>query len=241
MIKIKTLFISDLHMGNPNSQASKVLDLFKMYDFENLIIVGDFIDMTYMKRKKFNWNKDHLTIIQKILRLSRKGVNVVYVVGNHDNYVRHLIEENDIYFGGILICDEYVHETINEKIYIVHGDCFDGFIRIHPFIYWLGDTAYELSIKINKIYNSFRKIFGVEYWSLSSYLKYKVKNAIEYINEYEKISELKLKEKGCTSILMGHTHFPKVVENKYYNTGDFVESCSYITENYNGKLTLDYI
>jgi len=240
MIKIKSLFISDLHLGNPNSQSKKVLDLLKIYEFENLFIVGDFIDMTYMKRKKFNLHQDHLTIIQKILRLSRKGVKIIYLIGNHDAYIRNFIEDSNMYLGDILICNEYIHETLNEKIYITHGDQFDGFIRIHPFLYWLGDNAYDFSLKINKIYNFFRKIFGFQYWSLSSHLKNKVKNAIEFINEYEKISKLKLIDMNCDSILMGHTHSPKIKIN-YYNTGDFIESCSYIMEDYYGILTLNYI
>ena len=240
MIKIKSLFISDLHLGNSNSQAHKVLDLFKQYEFENLFIVGDFIDMTYMKRNKFNWSKKHLEILQKVLKLSKK-INVVYLIGNHDNYVRHLIEDGNINIGNILICDEYIHDTGHERIYITHGDQFDGFIRVHPFIYWLGDTAYELSIKINKIYNFFRKIFGFEYWSLSAYLKTKVKNAIEFINEYEQMSKIKLKEVKCDSILMGHTHSPKIKIYEYYNTGDFVESCSYIIEDLDGNLSLKFI
>jgi UDP-2,3-diacylglucosamine pyrophosphatase LpxH len=239
MEKIKSLFISDLHLGNPNSQAYKVLELFKEYEFENLFIVGDFIDMTYMKRK-FYWNKDHLNIIQKIMKFSRKKVNVIYIIGNHDKYVRHLIEDGNINLGNILICDEYIYETIQgEKIYITHGDQFDGFILIHPFLYWLGDNTYELSIKINKIYNFFRKLFGCDYWSLSQYLKTKVKNAVQFILEYEKWAELKIKEKDCNSILMGHTHSPKIENGKYYNTGDFVENCSYIIENLNGIITIN--
>ena len=240
MIKIKSLFISDLHLGNPNSQGHKVLELFKQYDFENLFIVGDFIDMTYIKKNKFNLAKKHLEIIQKVLKMSKK-INVIYLIGNHDNYIRHLIEDGNTNIGNIIICDEYIHQTEHEKIYITHGDQFDGFIRVHPFIYWLGDTAYELSIKINKIYNFFRKIFGFEYWSLSAYLKTRVKNAIEFINEYEQISKIKLKEMNCDSILMGHTHTPKIKINEYYNTGDFIESCSYIIEDINGNLILNYI
>ena len=222
MEKIKSLFISDLHLGNPNSQASKVLELFKQYEFENLFIVGDFIDMTYMKRKFF-WHKDHLTIIQKILRLSRKGVHVFYIVGNHDAYVKHLIEDSNINLGDILICNEYIYESVKgEKIYITHGDQFDGFILIHPFLYWLGDNAYELAIKMNKIYNFFRKTFGYDYWSLSQYLKTKVKNVIQFVAEYEKWAEIKIKEKGCDSILMGHTHSAKIEDGIYYITGDFI-------------------
>jgi UDP-2,3-diacylglucosamine pyrophosphatase LpxH len=240
MKKIKSLFISDIHLGNPNSRADKVLELLKMYNFKNLFIVGDFIDITYMKRKKNDWNKDHLTVIQKVLRLSRKGVKIIYVVGNHDAYIRKFIENSGIHFGDILICNEYKYKTSTQQIYITHGDEFDGFIRIHPFIYWLGDNAYELSIKINKIYNTFRKMFGLKYWSLSSYLKNKVKNSISFINEYEKMSKIKTQEMNCDSILMGHTHHPKI-ETGYYNTGDFVESCSYIIEDYDEKLILHFI
>jgi len=238
MIKIKSLFISDLHLGNPNSQATKVLTIFKEYDFENLFIVGDFIDMTYMKRKKIHWNKNHLSIIQKILKFSKKKVNVVYIIGNHDNYIRHFLDEDNINIGNILICNEYIYQSVtNEKIYIVHGDQFDGFILIHPFLYWLGDNTYEFAIKINKIYNFFRKMFGYDYWSLSQHLKTKVKNIIQFLSEYEKWSEIKIKEKNCNSILMGHTHSP-IIKNKYYNTGDFIENCSYIIEEIDGKMIL---
>lgn len=242
MEKIKTLFISDLHLGNPNAQADKVLEIFKKYEFENLFIVGDFIDMTYMKRKKFNWNKDFSTVIQKVLRYSRKGVNVIYLVGNHDFYVRSLIEDGNIQIGDILVCDEYIYTTkLGEKIYITHGDCFDGFVRVHPLIYWLGDTAYEFSILINKVYNYFRRLFGFEYWSLSAYLKTKVKNVVKFLGEYQKLSDNLIKEKGCDSIMIGHTHSPEIIKGKYYNDGDFVESCSYIIEKLDGDMELLYI
>lgn len=244
MIKIKSLFISDIHLGNPNSQPLKLLEVFKKYEFENLFIIGDFIDLTYLKRKYY-WNQNHSTVIQKILKYDRKGINVVYILGNHDHYLRTLIENSviddikTIKLGNIIICDDYIYKTVNgEKIYITHGDCFDGFIRVHPFLYWLGDTAYEFSIKINKIYNFFRKFFGLEYWSLSAYLKNNVKSILSFLSEYKKISQEKLKNENCDSLMMGHIHSPLIEEGKYYNTGDWVESCSYIIENLDGKLDL---
>jgi len=240
-MKIKSLFISDIHLGNPNCQADKLLKVFKDYEFENLFIIGDFIDMTYMKRK-FYWNQDHSTVIQKVLRLSRKGVKVVYILGNHDYFIRSVIEEENIHFGEILICNDYVYETsIGEKIYLVHGDCFDGFVRIAPWLYWLGDVSYELSIKINKIYNWFRRLFKLEYWSFSAYMKKRVKNAVSFLSEYKKISLKKIEEKKCKSIMIGHTHNPEIEEGKYYNTGDFCESCSYIIEDADGKIKLLYV
>jgi UDP-2,3-diacylglucosamine pyrophosphatase LpxH len=237
MKKIKTLFISDIHLGSFMSSADKLLEVFKEYEFESLVINGDFIDMTSMKRKFF-WNQDHSTVIQKVLKFSRKGINVVYIVGNHDFYVRSLIEENNINLGNILICNEFIYKTIKgENIYITHGDCFDGYIRMNPWIYSIGDKAYHLSVLLNGLYNKFRKFFGLDYWSLSAYLKTKVKNVVKFLSEYKKNSFSILQEKGCDSIMIGHTHNPEISE-KYYNTGDFCESCSFIIEDLEGNLLL---
>jgi UDP-2,3-diacylglucosamine pyrophosphatase LpxH len=240
-MKIKTLFISDVHLGTKKCQADKLLEVIKNYEFEKLIIVGDFIDLTSLKRK-FYWHPDHSTVIQKVLRLSRKGVSVTYILGNHDFYLRELIKEDNINIGDVLLCDELYYETLKgEKIYICHGDQFDGFIRLHPFLYVLGDWAYEFSFKINKTYNWFRRIFGLEYWSLSQYLKSKVKNAIAFINDFKILSLKKLDEVNCDSIMIGHIHTPaieKIGDKSYYNTGDFCESCSFLYEDLNGEIKL---
>ena len=238
-MEIRTLFISDVHLGSSKSQADKLLEVLKNYEYENLVIVGDFIDLTSLK-KKFYWNQDHSTVIQKILRSSRKGVKVTYILGNHDYYLRGLIKEENMNIGDITLCDEMYYETLKgEKIYICHGDQFDGFIRLHPFLYVLGDWAYELSFKINKFYNVIRRFFGLEYWSLSAYLKSKVKNAISFVNDFKILSIKKLEEVGCDSIMIGHIHTP-AIESRYYNTGDFCESCSYLIETLDGDIELLY-
>jgi len=240
-MKVKTLFVSDIHLGNHKSQAGKLLEVLKDIECENLVIVGDFIDLTSLK-KKFYWNADHSTVIQKVLRASRKGVKVTYILGNHDFYLRGLIKDENINIGDITICDEMYYETSKgEKIYICHGDQFDGFIRLHPFLYVLGDWAYEFSFKINKAYNWFRKLVGLEYWSLSQYLKYKVKNAITFINDFKFLSLKKLDEVDCDSIMIGHIHTPaieKIGDKTYYNTGDFCETCSYLYEDFDGDIKL---
>jgi UDP-2,3-diacylglucosamine pyrophosphatase LpxH len=243
-MKVKTLFISDVHLGNHKSQPSKLLEVLKKFEHENLIIIGDFIDLTSLK-KKFYWKTDHSVVIQKILKSSRKGVNITYILGNHDHYLRGLIEDGGINIGDIFLCDKMVYKTSKgEKIYICHGDQFDGFIRLHPFIYVLGDLAYEFSFSINKLYNLFRKLVGLEYWSLSQYLKYKVKNAVAFINDFKILSIKKLEETGCDSIMIGHIHTPAIekIKNKtYYNTGDFCESCSFLYEDLNGDIKLGFI
>jgi len=242
-IKVRTLFISDVHLGTKKSQADKLLDTFKKYNFDNLIIVGDFIDLTALKNK-FYWKEEHSTVIQKILKMSRSNINIVYLLGNHDHFLRGLIKEEqfDINLGNILICDEYKYETSKgEKIFICHGDQFDGFIRLHPFLYVLGDFAYELSFKINKYYNKLRRIFGLDYWSLSKYLKLKVKDAIAFINDFKYLSIKKLEETNCDSIMIGHIHTPaieKIDDKNYYNTGDWCESCSFLYEDLQGNIKL---
>lgn len=244
MEKIRTLFISDVHLGTKKCQAEKLLEVFKNYEFEQLVIVGDFIDLTSLKRK-FYWNESHSTVIQKILRFSRKGVKVNYILGNHDHYLRGLIKESNLNIGDIEISDELFYMTIKgESIYICHGDQFDGFVRLHPFLYMIGDFAYELSFKINAIYNKIRSVFGLEYWSLSKFLKSKVKDAVSFINDFKKLSVMKLEENECDSIMIGHIHTPaieKLEEKNYYNTGDFCESCSYIIEDLEGNVILRYI
>jgi UDP-2,3-diacylglucosamine pyrophosphatase LpxH len=241
MIKIKSLFISDTHLGNKNCQADKLLEVLKQYEFQNLFIVGDFIDMTSLKRK-FYWNQSHSTVIQKVLKLSRHNINVVYLIGNHDFYIRDIIKEGNTNLGNILICNEYIYTTIKgEKILLVHGDCFDGFVATHKLLYLIGDLGYELSMKINLICNKIRKLFGLNYWSFSAYIKKRVKNIIKFLTEYKKASMQLVKEKNCDSLLMGHTHSPEIITGEYYNTGDFVESCSYIIEDLEGNIELKFI
>jgi len=238
--KIKSLFISDTHLGNKNSQPDKLLEILKKYEFENLFIIGDFLDLTSLKRK-FYWNQNHSTVIQKILKLSRHNINIVYLIGNHDFYIRDLIKDENINLGKILICDEYIYTNIKkEKILLVHGDCFDGFVATHKLLYVIGDFGYEISMKINWLYNKFRKLFGMKYWSFSSYIKRKVKNVVKFLTEYKKASKQLIKNKNCDSLMMGHTHSPEIIQGEYYNTGDWVESCSYIIEDLEGNMLLRF-
>lgn len=245
MKKIKTLFISDVHLGSSKSSADKLISVFRKYEFDNLIIIGDFIDLTSLK-KKFYWNQDHSTVLQKVLKFARKGKKVIYVLGNHDFYIREALEghKDIINFGNIEICDEYNYTTgQGEKIFICHGDQFDGFIRLHPFLYILGDKAYEFSFQINKVYNFIRKILGLNYWSLSAFLKSKVKGAISFINDFKILAYDKLTQEESDAIMIGHIHTPaieQIKDKKYYNTGDFCESCSYLIETLEGKIELHY-
>ena len=245
MKNIETLFISDVHLGSKNSNPEKLLSVLKKYEFKNLVIVGDFIDLTSLKRKFF-WKESHSTVIQKILKLSRKGVKITYLIGNHDFYIRELIKEHDgmVNLGSISIMDEYIHTTRSgERIFICHGDQFDGVVSLHPFLYALGDKAYDFSIWLNKILNKIRNLFGLKYWSLSSYLKRQVKSAVSFVSDFKKVVLNKTSEKDVDAVMIGHIHTPAIEilgDKVYYNTGDFCETCSYLIETIEGKIELSY-
>lgn len=239
-MKVRTLFISDVHLGNKKSSADYLLKVLKEYEYENLIIIGDFIDLTSLK-KNFFWKNSHSKVIQKILKISKK-VKVTYILGNHDYYLRSLIEDSPIKLGKILITDELIYNTLkNEKIYICHGDQFDGFIKLNPILYKIGDWAYEFSFKLSRVYNFIRRLFNQNEWSLSAYLKSKVKNVISFLNDFKQIAKHKAKQMECNSIMIGHIHTPeisKLDDYNYYNSGDFCETCSFLIENLEGDIIL---
>jgi UDP-2,3-diacylglucosamine pyrophosphatase LpxH len=238
--KVRSLFISDVHLGSYKSHPTSLLEVFKVVEFENLFILGDFIDLTSM-RKGVYWTKDHSLVIQKVLRMSRKGVNVVYVLGNHDFYLRSLLEDGNITLGDITICDDYEWTTASgSKLYLTHGDYFDGFIRVNGLLYRLGDWSYEMSMRLNKVYNMFRRLFGLDYWSISAYLKSRVKNVVGFLTQYRKLASHVLSQRGCDAVVMGHIHTPEISDG-YINTGDFCESCSYVVENLDGTIELRYV
>lgn len=237
---MRSLFISDIHLGSQKSQPGKLLEVFKTVEFDNLFILGDFLDLTSMRRG-VHWTQEHSLVVQKVLRLSRKGVRVVYVLGNHDFYLRGLIEDGNISLGDITICDDYVWTTASgERLYLTHGDYFDGFVRVNRFLYTLGDMSYELSMRLNRVYNRLRGLLGMEYWSLSAYLKSRVKNVVGFLTQYRKLAARVVEDKGCDRIVMGHIHTPEISDG-YVNTGDFCESCSYAVEALDGGIELRFV
>lgn len=221
------------------------LNFIKDCEVQTLYLVGDIIDIQSLKRKKY-WRKEFWTVIQKILRLSRKGTQVIYICGNHDALLREYLDEHGLLnLGNIQICDYWYHLCENGmKGLIIHGDQFDGAIRSMPMLYWLGDKAYNFALFLNRIFNIVRKIFGLNYWSLSAYLKKKVKKAISYINNFEILVTQEAKKHSADFIVCGHIHTPKIckINDFYYlNTGDWCESCSAVIEDHFGNLNLiDY-
>lgn len=233
-IKVKSLFLSDIHLNSPFCKADLLLDILKKYECDNLFLLGDILDF-YVKG--FNLPNNQLQVIRNILKKAKKGVKVIYVLGNHDDILQQYIELINI--EGIDVCVEYIYETNNKKYLLTHGHIAD--LPIVKELYRLGDLGYSILLTFNHFYNTIRKILGLEYFSISAKIKSGVKQSLSFIEDFEhnlvKISSYK----GCTGVIAGHIHSPtikKINNMDYINCGDWVESCSFIIETKDGEFKL---
>lgn len=240
LLKYRTIFISDFHLGSKGCQSSMLLDFLRNTRSDYLYLVGDIIDGWRLKNKWF-WPQEHNDVVQKILRKARHGTKVYYVSGNHDELVRKFVPIN---LGEVNIVNEVIHITAdNKKLLILHGDKFDAIIRVAPWLAHLGDYAYDFALWINVTLNKIRKTLGYKYWSLSKFLKLKVKKAVSYINRYEEVVANYAFKKNMNGVVCGHIHHAsdKIIGDvHYYNDGDWVENCSALVEHFDGKLELIY-
>ncbi len=235
----RTIWISDLHIGSTQCQADVLLDFLKYNESEKLYLVGDIIDFWALSKKVY-WPRDHNTIIQKILRKARHGAQVVYIPGNHDENIRDY--ENYV-FGDIVVKTSDVHTTVlGKKFLIVHGDEYDTIAKYHKWIAKLGSKGYDLLLDINRWLRAIRRIFGIQsHFSLAAFVKFKVKNAVQFISDYEESIVNTLKDGKLDGVICGHIHHAEIKDISgflYVNTGDFVESCSAIVEHFDGTLEL---
>jgi UDP-2,3-diacylglucosamine pyrophosphatase LpxH len=241
-MKYKSLFVSDIHLGTKQCQVQYLLKFIHDNEFENVFLIGDIIDI-YSLQHKWYWHKDHNTFIQKILKMSRKNIQVKFLAGNHDEYFREFINDNQTFsFGDIEVLNEYVYNSVKGKrVLLVHGDEFDGAIRSMGWLYWMGDRAYSILLYTNNIYNWWRKVFGMKYWSLSAYLKSQVKYAIQFANNFDELISRKCILYSCDVAIYGHSHTPgfKLIKDKnILNIGDHQESCTCIVETLDGDFQL---
>lgn len=236
--KFKSVFISDIHLGSKACQDEKILNFLKSIECENLFLVGDIIDGWRIK-SKFYWPETHNDVLRTILKMSKKGTKVHYIIGNHDEFLRNWLDFN-ISFGDIHVQNSYEYQSIsNGKLLIIHGDYYDGITRYAKWISHLGDSAYAFLIWMNKVFNNFRQRFGYGYWSLAGYAKQKAKSAVNFIHNYE--NAIIINNKEYDGVVCGHIHSPsiKIVNNKkYYNCGDWTETCSALLEHYDGTIEL---
>jgi UDP-2,3-diacylglucosamine pyrophosphatase LpxH len=237
-VQVRTAWISDVHLGTPGCRAEALLDFLRALECETLYLVGDIIDGWQLRRQWF-WPQAHNDVIQKILRKARKGTRVVFVPGNHDEFARRYVEHN---FGGVDVMDECIHVTCDgRRLWVTHGDLFDGVVQHARWLAYLGDTLYDWALELNRHFNSWRARFGLPYWSLSRYLKLKVKRAVSFISDFESALAREARRRGADGVVCGHIHHAELrtIDGVLYaNDGDWVESLTALVEHADGQLQI---
>jgi UDP-2,3-diacylglucosamine pyrophosphatase LpxH len=234
----RTIWISDLHLGAPECQAGRLLDFMRHHESEHLYLVGDIVD-GWRLRRSWRWDQLYNDVIQKILRRARKGCRVVYIPGNHDDFARAYA---DLDIGGIALRREARHTTVDGRVLLVrHGDEFDSVVTTARWLAELGSVAYSAAVALNRWYNAARRLLGYPYWSLSAWLKHRVKNAVMYMDRFEEALAELARRNGADGIVCGHIHHAAIRElggATYYNTGDWVESCTALVEHFDGSMEI---
>jgi UDP-2,3-diacylglucosamine pyrophosphatase LpxH len=236
--QFRTLFLSDVHLGTKGCQAERLIDFLRHHKAETYYLVGDIVDGWALKSSWY-WPQAHNDVVQKLLREARKGARIVYVPGNHDEFLR---DYYGTHFGGIDVVETALHEGADGRRYLViHGDLFDFVVTQARWLALIGDKAYDWAIAVNRIFNALRRRLGFPYWSLSQWAKLKVKNAVNYIGEFEKTLAAEAGRHHADGVICGHIHHAVIRDMlgiRYLNCGDWVESCSAIAEHADGRFEI---
>ena len=238
LFEFRAIWISDLHLGTPGAKAEAVLHFLKYSRSDYLYLVGDIIDGWQLKRRWY-WPQTHNDVIQKLLRKARHGTKVIYLPGNHDEAARHYL---GLSFGRVKIQNEVIHKTADgRRLWVVHGDLFDNVIQYARWLAYLGDRSYALLLVLNRWMNLVRQLLKLPYWSLSQYLKLKVKSAVSFISAFEMAMARETRRRGCDGVVCGHIHKAEqrmISDILYLNDGDWVESLTALVEHHDGQLEI---
>ena len=233
----RSIFISDVHLGTRDCKAEALNNFLKHNTCETLYLVGDIIDAWKIQQNKWRWKQSHTNVIRRVMGHAKRGTRVIYVAGNHDEFLRPLIPLG-IGFGLIEVVNQAEHIGADGKHYLVtHGDLFDGITRLAPWLAFLGDKLYDFVLNLNSQFNAVRRRLRLGYWSLSKYLKYKVKKASDFLFQFERNLAVYCKKRGYDGVICGHIHHAEIKEIDgvtYMNDGDWVESMTALVEHHNG-------
>jgi len=233
----RSAWISDVHLGTKGCAAEALLEFLRTHEFETLYVVGDLLDIWAMRRSTY-WPQSHNDVIQKLLRAGRKGARVVYIPGNHDEYVSGFHGN----YGAVEIEPRAIHTTADgRRLLVIHGHELDTVVQNIKWLAFVGDVGYQFLLKLNEPINWMRRHLGLGYWSLSSAVKRNVKNAVSFVGDFEKAIVRFSETERVSGVVCGHIHWPvirKIDGVDYYNCGDWVESCSALVEDFDGNITL---
>lgn len=234
----RTIFISDVHLGTKGCQADRLLGFLQRHTCDQLYLVGDIIDGWQIK-SNFYWPESHMEVVREILRHAKLNTSVTYVTGNHDEFLR---KYSNAEFGALRLVDTATHETADgRKLLVIHGDQFDVVTRYHKWVAVLGDIGYSILLGLNNWLNWWRERFGYDHWSLSAWVKGKVKSAVNYLSNFETAVVKECQRQKYDGVICGHIHHAEhraFDDVEYYNCGDWVESCTALLEDESGKITV---
>ena len=240
----RSIFISDIHLGTRDCKAEALNNFLKHNTCETLYLVGDVIDAWKIQQNKWRWKQSHTNVVRRIMGHAKRGTRVVYVAGNHDEFLRPLIPLG-IGFGLIEVVNQTEHIGADGRHYLVtHGDLFDGITRLAPWLAFLGDKLYDFVLDLNSRFNWIRHRMGFGYWSLSKYLKHRVKKAADFMFQFERNLAAYCRKRGYDGVICGHVHNAEIKRIDgivYMNDGDFVESISALVETHNGDWILIHL
>jgi UDP-2,3-diacylglucosamine pyrophosphatase LpxH len=233
----RTVWISDLHLGTRHSDADGVLSFLKHNEFETLYLVGDIIDLWQLRRQRY-WPQGHNDVVQKILRKARKGAQIIYIPGNHDDFSLNFLGV----YGNIRVRTHDVHTTADgQRLLVLHGHEFDAITLHVQWLAMLGDVGYSLLLQANRPLNVARRKLGLHDWSLSAFVKRRVKNAVSFISRFENAVVHYAEKYQADGVVCGHIHTPaikRIRQIAYYNIGDWVESSTALAEHVDGRIEL---
>ncbi|MES0873847.1 UDP-2,3-diacylglucosamine diphosphatase [Sinimarinibacterium thermocellulolyticum] len=234
----RTIWISDVHLGTPGCKAAHLVDFLKHHTCDHLYLVGDIVD-GWKLRSGWYWPQEHTNVVRKILTKAKRGTRVHYVTGNHDEFLRKFVDYK-LQIGNIRLVNEAVHQTADgRRLLVIHGDLFDVITRYHRWIAMAGDALYEGTMRFNFWFNRARAMLGMRYWSLSAFAKQHVKTAVNIVSTFEDSLARECRRRGFDGVVCGHIHHADARDIggvSYYNCGDWVESCTALTEDNNGRI-----
>jgi len=237
-IRVRSVFISDVHLGSRDSRAAELLQFLASVEVEYLFLVGDIIDF-WSLRKNFYWPQQHNEVVRAILGKAREGARVIYVPGNHDDDMREFCGS---VFGNLQIRRKYVHATADgRELLVMHGDELDAAVKCSRWLAWLGGGAYDLALRLNRAVNGLRRLFGLPHWSIANYLKLRLRNAVRYVEAFEHAAARAAAQRKLHGIVCGHIHRPMVRNIDgilYCNDGDWVENCTALVEEHSGRISM---
>lgn len=240
MKRVRAIFVSDVHLGCRYANTNALLSFLYQHQPDYLYLVGDIIDGWRLK-KSWYWNETYSYLIRRIHDLMRAGTQVCYAPGNHDEFLRDFLD-NLTSLDGIQMADEFVHLTADgRRLLVIHGDQFDAVVRQARWLSMLGDMGYNALLRINQWFNLGLRLFGRRYWSLSKYIKHQVKLATCFIGQFEDVVTKHAAARDCAGVICGHIHTPLISHRngiEYFNTGDWVESCTGLVEHLDGTFEI---